>query len=53
MGNRVKKDRIIGGDFHKIMDDAEKDGGRRKPRASMEEFFKVIEELGGGGYQTR
>ncbi|MBA0803111.1 hypothetical protein Gohar_013359, partial [Gossypium harknessii] len=35
----------VGGDFNAIIDDAKKEGGRRKPRANMDEFRDVLEEL--------
>lgn len=36
---------MIGRDFNEILDDSEKDGGRRKSIAVLEEFKKVIREL--------
>ncbi|PPR92751.1 hypothetical protein GOBAR_AA27918 [Gossypium barbadense] len=36
---------IVAGDFNAILNNAEKEGGRRKPRSSMEDFCKLIEEM--------
>ncbi|KAG4182229.1 hypothetical protein ERO13_A09G031322v2, partial [Gossypium hirsutum] len=36
---------IVAGDFNAILNNAEKEGGRKKPRSSMEDFCKLIEEL--------
>ncbi|PPD97602.1 hypothetical protein GOBAR_DD05374 [Gossypium barbadense] len=36
---------IVGGDFNAILNDAEKEGGRRKPRALVDEFKNILEEL--------
>ncbi|KAK8335249.1 hypothetical protein V6Z12_A09G041300, partial [Gossypium hirsutum] len=36
---------ILAGDFNAILNNAEKEGGRRKPRSSMEDFCKLLEEL--------
>ncbi|KAK5772110.1 hypothetical protein PVK06_048381 [Gossypium arboreum] len=45
IGRAVKEEWIVGEDFNAIMDDAEKKGGRRKPRTLMEDFREVLEEL--------
>ncbi|MBA0787451.1 hypothetical protein Gotri_027919 [Gossypium trilobum] len=34
------------GDFNEVMDDAEKCGGRRRPRVAMDNFRKVLNDLG-------
>ncbi|XP_012435427.1 uncharacterized protein LOC105762053 [Gossypium raimondii] len=36
---------IVRGDFNAILNDSEKKGGRRKPRALMDEFGDILEEL--------
>ncbi|KAK5839968.1 hypothetical protein PVK06_008828 [Gossypium arboreum] len=36
---------ITGGDFNAIVNEAEKEGGQRKPRALMDDFREVVEEL--------
>ncbi|PPD78723.1 hypothetical protein GOBAR_DD24346 [Gossypium barbadense] len=36
---------IVGGDFNAILNDFEKEGGRRKPRALMDEFGDILKEL--------
>ncbi|PPR81963.1 hypothetical protein GOBAR_AA38752 [Gossypium barbadense] len=36
---------IVAGDFNAILNNAEKEGGRKKPRSSMKDFCKLIEEL--------
>ncbi|KAH1063835.1 hypothetical protein J1N35_028822 [Gossypium stocksii] len=41
----VKETWIIGGDFNAILDNAKKDGGRRKPLALMKEFREIVEKL--------
>ncbi|MBA0788662.1 hypothetical protein Gotri_000015 [Gossypium trilobum] len=41
----VKDDWVMGGNFNTIINEAEKEGGRRKSRVTMEEFRDVIEEL--------
>ncbi|KAA3462544.1 LINE-1 reverse transcriptase isogeny [Gossypium australe] len=41
----VRKGWIVGGDFNAIRNNAEKEGGRRKPRNSMDEFCEFLEEL--------
>ncbi|KAG8492854.1 hypothetical protein CXB51_010188 [Gossypium anomalum] len=45
VGQSIKKKWIIGGDFNAILDNAEKEGGRRKPSALMEDFCGVVDEL--------
>ncbi|KAG8489184.1 hypothetical protein CXB51_017232 [Gossypium anomalum] len=34
-----------GGDFNAILNNAEKEGGRRKPKSSMDDFRNILEEL--------
>ncbi|TYJ37050.1 hypothetical protein E1A91_A05G349500v1, partial [Gossypium mustelinum] len=36
---------IMGGDFNAILNNSEKEGGRRKPRTLMDDFCDVLEEL--------
>ncbi|KAH1084400.1 hypothetical protein J1N35_024161, partial [Gossypium stocksii] len=45
VGRTVKETWIIGGDFNAILDNAEKDGGRRKPLALINEFREIVDEL--------
>ncbi|PPD98997.1 hypothetical protein GOBAR_DD03961 [Gossypium barbadense] len=45
MGRLVREDWIVGGDFNAIIDEAEKERGRRKPRVTMDEFRDAMEEL--------
>ncbi|PPS13246.1 hypothetical protein GOBAR_AA07396 [Gossypium barbadense] len=45
VGNVVREDWIVGGDFNAIVNDVEIDVGRKKARASMEEFKDVMEDL--------
>ncbi|KAH1107835.1 hypothetical protein J1N35_011603 [Gossypium stocksii] len=41
----VKETWIIGGDFNTILDNAKKEGGRRKPLVQMEEFREIVDEF--------
>ncbi|KAK5775412.1 hypothetical protein PVK06_043300 [Gossypium arboreum] len=41
----VKDGQIVGGDFNAILNNTEKDGGRKKPRSSMDEFYDILDEL--------
>ncbi|PPE00497.1 hypothetical protein GOBAR_DD02478 [Gossypium barbadense] len=36
---------IVGGDFKAILNNFEKEGGRRKPKSSMDDFGDILEEL--------
>ncbi|PPR91254.1 hypothetical protein GOBAR_AA29435 [Gossypium barbadense] len=45
VGQSVTEKWIIEGDFNTILDNAEKEGGRRKPSALMEDFREVVDEL--------
>ncbi|MBA0726507.1 hypothetical protein Golax_002331 [Gossypium laxum] len=45
VGRSVKDDWVMGGNFNTIINEAEKEGGRRKSRVTMEEFRDVKEEL--------
>ncbi|KAH1046714.1 hypothetical protein J1N35_037498 [Gossypium stocksii] len=41
----IKETWIIGGDFNVILDNMEKDGGRRKPLVQIEEFREIMDEF--------
>ncbi|KAB2024682.1 hypothetical protein ES319_D06G103000v1 [Gossypium barbadense] len=43
--NTVNEGWIVRGDFNAILNDSEKDGGRRKSRAGMDEFGDILDEL--------
>ncbi|KAB1671562.1 hypothetical protein [Gossypium barbadense] len=45
VGQSVTEKWIIGGDFNAILDNAKKEGGRRKPSALMEDFREVVDGL--------
>ncbi|MBA0601290.1 hypothetical protein Gorai_004471 [Gossypium raimondii] len=45
VGRSVKDDWVMGGNLNTIINEAEKEGGRRKSRVTMEEFRDVIKEL--------
>ncbi|PPD96734.1 hypothetical protein GOBAR_DD06239 [Gossypium barbadense] len=45
VGRSVKEKWIIGGDFNAILDNAEKEGGRRKLIALMEDFCEIVNKL--------
>ncbi|PPD70867.1 hypothetical protein GOBAR_DD32254 [Gossypium barbadense] len=45
VGKSVNEKWIIGGDFNAILDNAKKEGGRRKPNALMDDFRTIIDEL--------
>ncbi|TYH19505.1 hypothetical protein ES288_A05G357100v1 [Gossypium darwinii] len=45
VGESVREEWIVGGDFNAILNDAEKEGGRRGVRAQMNEFKEVMDEL--------
>ncbi|KAK5845401.1 hypothetical protein PVK06_001583 [Gossypium arboreum] len=45
VGRSVKEKWIIGGNFNAILDNSEKEGGRKKPQALMDDFREVIDEL--------
>ncbi|KAK8314602.1 hypothetical protein V6Z11_D01G181600 [Gossypium hirsutum] len=45
VGRSVKEKWIIGGDFNAILDNAKKEGGRRKPIALVEDFREIVHEL--------
>lgn len=45
VGESVRDGWVVGGDFNAIISDTEKEGGRRKPRAMMDEFRGAMEEL--------
>ncbi|TYH10967.1 hypothetical protein ES288_A07G221000v1 [Gossypium darwinii] len=52
VGQSVTEKWIIGGDFNAILDNAENEGGRRKPRVLMEDFREVVDELSMVDLQT-
>ncbi|KAG8495532.1 hypothetical protein CXB51_013393 [Gossypium anomalum] len=41
----IRENWIIGGDFNAILDNAEKEGGRRKPTAFINDFRAVVDDL--------
>ncbi|PPR81018.1 hypothetical protein GOBAR_AA39697 [Gossypium barbadense] len=41
----VKEGWIVGGDFNAIFNNVENEGGRKKPRCSMDEFCDILDEL--------
>ncbi|KAA3477524.1 reverse transcriptase [Gossypium australe] len=41
----VREGWIVGGDFNAILNNEEKEGGRRKSRSSIDEFGEILEEL--------
>ncbi|KAH1033457.1 hypothetical protein J1N35_045631 [Gossypium stocksii] len=41
----VGEDWIVGGDFNAILNDVEKEGGRRKARSQINEFKDLVDEL--------
>ncbi|KAK8356489.1 hypothetical protein V6Z12_A05G357100 [Gossypium hirsutum] len=45
VGDSVRDDWVVGGDFNLILNDAEKEGGRRGVRAQMNDFKAVMDDL--------
>ncbi|KAB1998914.1 hypothetical protein ES319_D12G123600v1, partial [Gossypium barbadense] len=45
VGESVREEWVIGGDFNAILNDAEKEGGRKGLRAQMNEFKAVMDEM--------
>ncbi|KAK5812333.1 hypothetical protein PVK06_027762 [Gossypium arboreum] len=41
----INKEWIVGGNFNAILNDSEKEGGRRKLKTSMDDFCDILEEL--------
>lgn len=41
----INEEWIVGGDFNAILNDSEKEGGRRKLKTSMDDFCDILEEL--------
>ncbi|PPE01618.1 hypothetical protein GOBAR_DD01359 [Gossypium barbadense] len=54
MGSVVRESWVVGGDFNAILHDEEKEGGHRKPRAIMDDFRELNEDVDiktkNGGY---
>ncbi|TYG40891.1 hypothetical protein ES288_D12G130400v1 [Gossypium darwinii] len=45
VGESVREEWVVGGDFNAILNDAEKEGGRRGVRVQMNEFKEVMDEM--------
>ncbi|MFQ6659288.1 hypothetical protein Gotur_028236 [Gossypium turneri] len=45
VGESVREEWVVGGDFNAILNNAEKEGGRRGVRAQMNEFKDVMDEM--------
>ncbi|KAL1059888.1 hypothetical protein V6Z11_1Z145000 [Gossypium hirsutum] len=45
VGESLREEWIVGGDFNAFLNDGEKEGGRRGVRAQMNEFKEVMDEL--------
>ncbi|KAK8299934.1 hypothetical protein V6Z12_D05G353700, partial [Gossypium hirsutum] len=45
VGDLAQEEWVVGGDFNAILNDSEKEGGRRGVRAQMYEFKNVMDEL--------
>ncbi|KAK5843190.1 hypothetical protein PVK06_005634 [Gossypium arboreum] len=45
VGESIREEWIVGGDFNAFLKDGEKEGGRRGVRAQMNEFKEVMDEL--------
>ncbi|KAK5784105.1 hypothetical protein PVK06_038623 [Gossypium arboreum] len=43
--SKVNEDWFVGGDFNAILNNSEKEGGRRKLKVLMDEFCDTLEEL--------
>ncbi|MFQ6663641.1 hypothetical protein Gotur_031084 [Gossypium turneri] len=45
VGESVREEWVVGGDFNAILNDAEKEGGRRGVRTQMNDFKEVMDEI--------
>ncbi|MFQ6629178.1 hypothetical protein Gotur_008176 [Gossypium turneri] len=45
VGGSVREDWVVGGDFSAILNDAEKEGCRRKARVHMQDFKDILDEM--------
>ncbi|KAG8489169.1 hypothetical protein CXB51_017174 [Gossypium anomalum] len=45
VGDKIRDKWIIGGDFNATLDNAEQEGGRRKPNALIDDFCAIVDNL--------
>ncbi|TYG80510.1 hypothetical protein ES288_D02G221900v1 [Gossypium darwinii] len=45
VGESVREEWVVGGDFNAILNDAEKEGGRKRVRGQMNEFKDVMDDM--------